>query len=123
MMKTFKRSQRIAEQVQRDAADVIAAMFRDRGDMLVTVSGAEVTGDLRYAKIFYTVMGKGAEDLTRVQELLDQATGRIQAELAKRLRIRRMPEISLHFDKSLAQGLRVASLIDEVVSKKHDQQE
>ena len=123
MMKTFKRSQRIAEQVQRDAADVIAAMFRDRGDMLITVSGAEVTGDLRYAKIFYTVMGKGAEDLTRVQELLDQATGRIQAELAKRLRIRRMPEISLHFDKSLAQGLRVASLIDEVVSKKHDQQE
>ena len=123
MMKTFKRSQRIAEQVQRDAADVIAAMFRDRGDMLVTVSGAEVTGDLRYAKIFYTVMGKGAADLTGVQELLDQALGRIQAELARRLRIRRMPEISLHFDKSLAQGLRVASLIDEVVSKKHDQQE
>ncbi len=122
MMRTFKRSQRIAEQIQHDAADVIAAMFRDRGDMLVTVSGAEVTGDLRYAKIFYTVMGKGAEDLARIQELLDQATGRIQAELARRLRIRRMPEISLHYDKSLAQGLRVASLIDEVVSRKHDQQ-
>ena len=122
MMTTLKRTPRIAEQIQHDAADVIAAMFRDRGDMLVTVSGAEVTGDLRYAKILYTLIGKGDEDLARIQELLDQDTGRIQAELARRLRIRRMPEISLHYDKSLAQGLRVASLIDEVVSRKHDQQ-
>lgn len=115
-MKSFKRSQRVADQIRRDASDVINAMLQDRTGLLVTVSGVEVTDDLRNARIYYTVLGdEAARD--QVRDIFDRSTGYIQSELAHRLRLRRMPEISLQYDKSLVEGMRVTSLIDELTSK------
>ncbi len=115
-MKSYKRSQRVADQIKRDASDVINGMLQDRGGPLVTISGVEVTDDLRYAKIFYTVLGDD-EKRNEAKEIFKHSAGFIQSALAHRLRIRRMPEISLHYDKSLIEGMRVASLIDELTSK------
>lgn len=115
-MKSFKRSQRVADQIRRDASDVINAMLQDRAGLLVTVSGVEVTDDLRNAKIYYTVLGdEAARD--QVRDIFDRSAGYIQSELAHRLRLRRMPEILLQYDKSLIEGMRVTSLIDELTSK------
>jgi len=119
-MKSYKRSQRVADQIKRDASDVINTMLQDRGALLVTVSGVEVTNDLRYAKIFYTVLGSD-EQRDEAKKIFDRSSGYIQSELARRLRIRRMPEISLHYDKSLIEGMRVASLINELTSKTDDE--
>lgn len=126
-MRAFKRSQRVSDQIKRDAAEVISEMLRDKPDMMVTVSDVAVTDDLRYAKIYYTVLG-GDELLTAAQEHLKKATGYIQSELARRLQIRRIPEISLHYDTSLIEGMRMSQLIDDVMSedknkKKNDEPE
>ena len=115
-MKSFKRSQRVADQIRRDASEIIEAMLQDRTGLMVTVSGVRVTDDLRYAKIFYTVLGE-EDKRDQVERIFERSTGYIQAELAHRLRLRRMPEISLHYDTSLVEGLRVVSLIDEVMSE------
>lgn len=121
-MKSYKRSQRVADQIKRDASDVINTMLQDRGAPLVTVSGVEVTDDLRYAKIYYTVLGSD-EHRDEAKKIFDRSSGYIQSELAHRLRIRRMPEISLHYDKSLIEGMRVASLINELRPKTDDEDE
>ncbi len=115
-MRAFKRSQRIADQIQRDVAEIIAAMMQDRAGPMVTVSAAEVTDDLRYAKIFYTVLGD-SDNLERVKSTLDRSTGHIQSELAHRLPLRRVPEISFHYDEALVKGMRIISLIDSVTPK------
>lgn len=115
-MKSYKRSQRVADQIKRDASFVIADVLPDRPDLMVTVSSVDVTDDLRYAKIFYTVLGDETK-INEVARIFERATGHIQAELAHRLRLRRMPEISLVYDKSLTEGMRVVSLIDELTEK------
>lgn len=116
MMKSFKRSQRLADQIKRDASEVISAMLRDRGDLMITVSGVEVTNDLRHARVFYTVLGDDVDKLKRSENFFKKSTGYIQGEIARRLRVRRAPEISLHYDKSLVEGLRITGLIDKVTS-------
>jgi ribosome-binding factor A len=115
-MKSFKRSQRVADQIRRDASEIIEVMLQDRSGLMVTVSGVRVTNDLRYAKIFYTVLGE-QDKRDQVEKIFERSTGYIQTELARRLRMRRIPEISLHYDTSLIEGLRVVSLIDEVMSE------
>lgn len=116
-MRTFKRSQRIADQIKRDVSEILAEMLRDKSELMVTVSTVEVTNDLTQAKIFYTVLDDNAEKLITVKEYIVRATAHIQSELARRLRIRRLPEISLHYDKSLVEGLRMTALIDKVMSE------
>jgi ribosome-binding factor A len=115
-MKSFKRSQRVADQMRRDASIIIEAMLHDRTELMVTVSGVEVSDDLRYAKIFYTVLG-GEKRINQAIEIFDRATKYIQTELAHRMRLRRMPEVSLHYDKSLVNGMKMVSLIEEVMAK------
>lgn len=115
-MRSFKRSQRVADQIKRDASEIIADMLLDRRGIIVTVSRVDVTNDLRNATIYYTVLGD-ANQLEQVRGIFQHSTGYIQAELARRLRIRRMPEISLKYDKSLVEGLRLVSLIEDVMSR------
>jgi ribosome-binding factor A len=121
-MKSYKRSQRVADQIKRDVSSVIADVLPDRPDLMVTVSAVEVTDDLRYAKIFYTVLGNEAK-VNEVAKIFERATGHIQAELAHRIRLRRVPEISLVYDKSLMEGMRVVSLIDELTEKADNEDE
>lgn len=115
-MKSFKRSQRVADQIQRDASEIVSDFARDEAGLFVTISRVEMTDDLRYARVLYTVLG-GEENKARAAELFKHATGYIQSELARRLRIRRMPEITMQFDKALVEGLRVSELIDRVMDE------
>ena len=115
MKKAYKRSQRVADQVRRDVSEVITDMLQNRTDLMVTISSVQVTDDLRYAKIFYTVLGDEKKQ-EQVVKIFERSAGYIQAELAHRLRLRRMPEISLHYDKSLMEGLRITSMIDQMAA-------
>jgi ribosome-binding factor A len=123
-MKAYKRSQRVADQIKRDVSAVIAEVLSDRPDLIVTVSSVEVTDDLRYARIFYTVLGE-EKKINEVAKIFERATRHIQVELGHRIRMRRTPEISLMYDKSLIEGMRVVSLIDELTEEtdKADEQE
>lgn len=113
-MKTFKRSKRVADQIVRDASEVVAAMLGEE-KVVVTITGAEVTDDLRHAKVYYTVLGD-EEKKQWVEDYFQRKTGVIQNRLSHRLRLRRFPEIVMVFDTSLDAGLRLTSLIDRVMA-------
>ena len=113
-MKAFKRSKRVADQIVRDASEIVATMLGEER-VVVTVTGAEVTDDLRHAKVYYTVLGD-EEKKKWVEDYFQRKTGVIQNRLSHRLRLRRFPEIVMVFDTSLDAGLRLTSLIDRVIS-------
>ncbi|MEE9441803.1 MAG: 30S ribosome-binding factor RbfA [candidate division Zixibacteria bacterium] len=115
-MKSFKRSSRVADQIQRDVSDIVSAMLRDKVDAMVTISAVNVSDDLRHAKIYYTVLG-GEKKLDEIKDVFDRSTGYVQRELAHRLRIRRIPEISFKYDTSLIEGIRLTTKIDQVIEK------
>jgi ribosome-binding factor A len=118
-MHSYKRSERVADQIRRDAAEIINDMIRDKAGLLITVSGVDVSDDLRNARVRYTVLGDDSK-IARAETFFQKAGGRIRSDIIHRLRIRRAPDITFSYDKSLVEGLRVTEMIDRIVSGKDD---
>ena len=96
-MREFSRTDRVAQQIQKEIAVILQREIKDPRLGFVTVSAVEVSRDLSYAKIFVTVLNTSDEDKTKQSvQILNDATGYIRSILGKRIRARIMPE--LRFD-------------------------
>jgi len=121
MPKEFSRSSRVAEQVQRELAELIRLELKDPRVGLVTLTGVELTPDYAYAKVFYTTLA----DASARQDIdagLRRASGFLRRELGRRIRIHTLPELHFVFDESVERGDRLSRLIDEAVAsdRKHE---
>jgi ribosome-binding factor A len=86
-----------------------------------SVTHVEVSGDLRHAKIYVSVMGEPDEKRQTI-EALHHATGFLRRELAGRLTVRFMPEIVFKLDNSIEQGAHVLGLIRELELQEQEAQ-
>ena len=112
---TAPRRARIADQIQRELAEVIRLELRDPRVGMVTLTGVDVSRDQSHAKVFFTVLG--AEGAAReATEGLQRASGFLRSELAHRLSTRSVPELHFEFDESVERGVRLSRLIDEAVA-------
>lgn len=116
MRKSYERINRLEQLVHREIAQMIHSEMKDPRLGLITVSNVSITKDLSYAKVFVTIWGPQEETSKNVR-LLNQASGYFRTELSKRLKIRKIPEISFHFDKSLSEGYRISNLIERAISE------
>ena len=108
------RHARIADQIQRELAELVRTELRDPRIGMVTLTGVEVSRDQSHAKVFFTVLGP--EGAARVAtEGLRRASGFLRTELAHRLTTRSMPELHFEHDESVERGVRLSKLIDEAV--------
>ena len=114
-MKTTNRQQRIADQIQRDLAELISREVRDPRVGLVTVSGVELSPDYAHAKVFFTVIGSDARLAT---EGLNAASGHLHHLLFRRLRIHTVPRLHFVQDTSVERGFEIDRLIDEAVGRR-----
>ena len=108
------RTARIADQIQRELAELIRLEVRDPRVGLVTLTGVEVSRDQSHAKVFFTTLDaqSGSE---AAREGLQHAAGFLRSELARRLTTRKVPELHFSYDESVERGMRLARLIDEAV--------
>ena len=115
MPKDYPRSRRIAEQIQRELADLIRTELKDpRVNSLVTVTDVEVTRDQAHAKVFFTLLG----DADRIEETTDglkRAAGFLRTQLAGRMKLRTIPQLDFRYDASVERGMKLTRLIDEAV--------
>ena len=111
---TAARGARIADQIQRELAEVIRTEMRDPRVGLVTLTGVELSRDQSHAKVFFTVLG-AAGDAEHALEGLGRAAGFLRSELARRLTTRKVPELHFEYDESVERGMRLSRLIDEAV--------
>ncbi len=91
-------------------------------DSLVTFTDVEITKDLRFAKIFYSVLGD-EKSKSKTSAYLDKIRNRVQAQLGRLLNIKYMPEISFQFDPSIEHGMKIEKLFDEIADKRNDKDE
>ena len=112
---TAPRRARIADQIQRELAEIIRLELRDPRIGMVTLTGIEVSRDQSHAKVFFTVLGPGTA-AEEAQEGLQRAAGFLRSQLAHRLTIRKVPELHFEFDASVERGVRLSRLIDEAVN-------
>ena len=109
------RRARIADQIQRELAELIRLELRDPRVGLITLTGVELSRDQSHAKVFFTALGaeSAAEDAA---DGLRRAAGFLRTQLAHRLTTRKVPELHFEFDESVERGVRLSKLIDEAVA-------
>jgi ribosome-binding factor A len=113
LMANFARTDRIAQQIQREIAELVRLQINDPRVRLVTITGVEVAGDYSHAKIFFTRLdGKHDE----AQQGLDHASGFLRSQLSRSLKLRVMPQLHFVFDASVERGSHLSQLIDQAVA-------
>jgi len=107
------RIEKLQELIKQEMSKMLLTDLKDPRIGFVTVTDVEMTGDLREAKIYVSVMG-GAEQVKSSLEGLNSALGFIRREIGQRIKIRFTPEISFALDTSLDYGDHIQKLLLQV---------
>ncbi|HLJ83969.1 MAG TPA: 30S ribosome-binding factor RbfA [Candidatus Eremiobacteraceae bacterium] len=108
-----QRLERVEHEIVRELSELIREELKDPRVGFVTLIRSEVSPDLRTAKVFASPLGDRRQSSATIAGL-QSAAGFLSVELGKRLRMRRTPTLTFIRDESIAQGVRMAHIIDEV---------
>ena len=100
---------RINEEIQRELATLIRTVKDPRVHGLVSITGVDTTSDLRYSKIYVSVLDKS--DVSEVVKGLKSAGGYLRRELGAALKLRYTPELQFVEDDSIGQGAHILSML------------
>ena len=100
---------RINEEIQRELANLIRAVKDPRVTGMISVTAVETTPDLRYAKVFISVLDKS--DSTQVLKGLKSASGWLRRELGHALQLRYTPELQFERDDSIDKGAHILDML------------
>lgn len=106
------RNQRVADQIQRDLAEIIPKEIRDPAMGLVTLQSVELTPDMAHAKVYFSVFGA---DPAIAAGIFREKAGYLHSLLFKRLHIHTVPTLHFIHDESIERGLEMSKLIDQAL--------
>ena len=110
------RVQRVADQLQRELAEIIRLELKDPRAGLITVTGFELTSDFAYAKVFVSVLGDADAQVSSLATL-KRASGFLRSQLARRTSIHQTPQLRFLLDEAIERGSRLSALIDQAVEQ------
>ncbi len=109
-----RRPDRVAEAIREEIATFLTEHAKDpRITGLVTVTGVEVTRDLRHARVFVSIYGDDAARAATLEGLASLAT-HLRPVIGRRLRLRLAPEIQFRLDESVARAARIDALLADI---------
>ncbi len=127
MSREFKRSDRVAQELQKEIAVILQREVKDPRIGMVTVSDVEVSRDLAYAKIFVTFLFDNDQSaIEQGMKGLEKASPYIRSLIGKAMRLRIVPELRFIYDQSLVEGMRMSNLVSNVIKNdeaKHKEDE
>ncbi len=104
------RQGRINEEIQREMTSILRRVKDPRvSDAFISITAADCTPDLKYAKIYYSALSGDAKEIAKG---LKAATGFIRRELARSLNLRITPELTFLADSSISYGAHIASILE-----------
>ena len=115
MKRHSQRAQRVAEQIQREVAQLLRDEVKDPRVGRVTITAVEVSADLSHAKIFVTHLA-GREHANAAMEALQHTAGFLRTELSHRMQLYTVPQLHFAYDDSIESGMRLSQLIDAAVA-------
>ena len=117
MPKEFSRTRRVAEQMQRELAQLIREEIRDPRVGMITLSGVEVARDMAHAKIFFTLLDEQQHEPAVSVAILNKAAGFLRHALGQRMIMRAVPQLHFQYDDTTARGAHINALIDAALAK------
>ena len=117
------RKGRINEEIQKEMTVILRKVKDPRvSDAFISVTAADCTADLKYAKIYYSALMGDAKETAKG---LKAATGFIRRELARSLNLRITPELTFLPDSSISYGAHIASILEglEITPEEEDEEE
>ena len=109
------RGFRVADQIQRDVAELIARELKDPRVGMVTINAVEVTPDYAHAKVFFSLLTGNPEE---TQQGLNAAAGFLRTGLFKRLHIHTVPTLHFVFDRTVERAADMNALISKAVASR-----
>ncbi len=110
-MANYRRG-RINDEMQKELAMILREIKDPRlKDAFISITAVEATGDLKYAKVYYSAM---MGDKKEVAKGLKSSAGYLRRELAQRLNLRMTPELSFFEDHSIAHGAHISKLLGSI---------
>ncbi len=110
---SYKRSDRVADLIQRELSELLRREVKDPRIGFVTVMRVILSPDLRHAKVYVSVLGEEAEK-ERALRGLESGTGFLRGQLGRRLRLKVIPELRFLLDESVAHSDRINRLLSEL---------
>jgi ribosome-binding factor A len=114
------RARRVGEGVREELATLVAHELKDPRAAGAVVTGVEMTGDLRSARVKVRLLagGEDIEGRRRLVEALGRAAGMLRREVTQRLRLRTAPELKFVYDDGADRSTRVEELLAEIEAEK-----
>ncbi len=112
--KAFPRSRRVAQQIQRALSELIRREIRDPRLGMVTLTEVQVSSDLSYATVYYSVLNAKPEE---AQAVLESAAEILRGPLGRALGLRHAPELRFVVDELIESGARLSALINQAVQE------
>ena len=113
-MKRNNRMTRVNDEITKELANIIRGELKERRiGVMTSVLRVETTQDLKYCKIFISVLGND-EEKKEVMKGLKSASGYIRHLLAERINLRITPELMFRLDDSVEYGIKMSKLIEQI---------
>jgi ribosome-binding factor A len=109
-MKEGKRSEKVADLIQREISQMLVKTLKDPRIGFVTITRVVVSEDCRVAKVYFSVVGTPAER-EKSTKGLNSAKGYVRKELGRRMGLRHTPEIMFQFDPSIEYAIHIGEVL------------
>ncbi|ERK60152.1 ribosome-binding factor A [Gemella bergeri ATCC 700627] len=113
------RVNRLAEQIKKEITYVLTTKVKNHNLGFVTVTEVVLTGDYSQAKVYYTVLG-GEKEKEKTKNSLAKIKGFVKSEVAKKIKIRKFPELIFEYDTTSEYALHIENLIASVSKKEEN---
>ena len=120
MPENQNRLGRIDEEYKKEISQIISYQLKNPNVTgLISVTKVKVTNDLKYAKVYVSILN--LKNLKETMEGLKKSSGFIRSELARKINLRNTPEILFELDDSLEYGAKIDSILKEIMPKKEEE--
>ena len=111
------RIERINEEYRKELSQIIGYELKNTNITgMISVTKVKVTTDLKYAKIYVSILN--SKSIKNTMEALKKSSGFIRSELAKRINLRNTPELQFEIDDSIEYGAKIDSILKEILPEK-----
>ncbi len=109
----FSRVDRLASQMIKEISEIVANELKDTPPAMVTFTRAEITRDLKYAKVLFSAFGPDVKPDECV-EFFRRHAGVIRHLIGRRMRMRTLPEITFEYDSSTENVMRINEILEQL---------